>query len=70
MRPDTGLFAAWRIEGHRDREMTFLGIFSSMAKAGEAIERHRATGKSTYFPDGWPSWEYTVRECQFDTDCD
>lgn len=56
-------FAAWRIENHPDREMTFLGIFSTEARAQKAIDRHRATGKSVYFPDGWPEYEYSIREC-------
>lgn len=70
MRPETEkpiYFAVYRQESHPDKEVTFLGIFSSEAKAEEAIARHRATGKSPYYPDGWPEYEYAIRECTLDS---
>lgn len=54
------VWVAYRIEDHPDREMTFLGVFTSEEKAQEACDRHCAT--KSYHRD----WEYTVRECALD----
>lgn len=52
------LFAVWRIESHRDREMTFLGVFSTKVRAEKAVDDH-LTSRPCH-----EHYEYTIRDCK------
>lgn len=59
---DKRVYAAWRIEGHPDKEMTFLGVFTSEELAQAACDTHCAT--KPYHKD----WEYSIREGVLDAE--
>lgn len=58
--PETA-WAAWHIESHRDRIMTFLGVFSSEELAKAAIDKNLAENPHRRL------YEYTYRGCTIDT---
>lgn len=54
------------IESHPDRERTFLGIFSSEAKATEAMNRHMLREKMRLPRASIGEWNYYFDEAELD----
>lgn len=52
------LWAAWHIERHRDRIMTFIGVFDSKDAASAAIAKNLADNPVRR------DFEYTIWDCE------
>jgi hypothetical protein len=55
-------------EGHPDRCRTFLGIFSTMERAREAMGRHMSNEKQRLPYARISRWNYTFDEARLDAD--
>lgn len=64
MMEDQKFFVLLHTESHRDKFVTFLGVFTSKAKAEARKAAHQEENKSAYFPNGWPGHEYTIIEAE------
>lgn len=69
MDQDQELVVVIYTENHRDRQQTFIGIFSSRDKAAEAAEKHRAREQARLPGARISKADYFYYHCQLDEVC-
>lgn len=66
MDEENPVFAVWYVENHPDKELTFIGVFSTEKKAQEAMEKHLADEQRHIPNANVSSSDYTIAECDLD----